>query len=497
MRHPPRLALTLVPLALSTGLLLGTPSPAQATALPGPGFPARYTAPYLETWRAGSSLTAARRATGLQYFTLAFVISDGTCNGAFDGTVPVTDQEWQTALSQLRTSGGDAIASFGGGAGTELALTCESVGALKAAYRRVIDALDLTVIDFDIEGTGLGETAAIDRRNQALAELCREYAAGGRTLSVHYTLPANPDGLSAESLRLLRNARERGLDVSLVNIMTMDYGPDLNMGRIATTAAEGLHDQMARIWPEKSAAELWAMQGNTPMIGVNDATNEVFSVEDARTLAKFADEKGIQLLSFWSVGRDQSCLTEGVLAGTCSGTAQQPGQFSQLLDRPHPRRPHPAPDWRPPRCLDPLSSLLGDACAGGRTEAVASRGGTGRSGVGLGGAGLAGGGVGGANGGGAGLGGGGGGAGGRPGVLGALGVLGTRGAPGSASGRYSRVGWGGRCGSGRPQPAPWCGAPVGQAAPPRPSGAAAALGPVRAVAPTGALGPVGPVGPGR
>ncbi|WP_329570789.1 chitinase [Kitasatospora sp. NBC_01266] len=366
MRPPPRLASALGPLALSAGLLLINPSTAHAAALPGPGFPARYTAPYIETWRAGSSLTEARTATGLQYFTLAFVISDGTCNGAFDGTVPVTDQGWEVALNQLRAGGGDAIGSFGGGAGSELAEVCDSVDSLKAAYRRVIDTLNLTVLDFDVEGDALGNSTAIDRRDRALADLQREYAAAGRALTVHYTLPANPDGLGQQSLRLLRNAKDRGLVVSLVNIMTMDYGPDLNMGRVATEAADGLHDQMAQIWPEKSAAELWEMQGNTPMIGVNDATNEVFSTEDAGTLANFANDKGIQLLSFWAVGRDRPCAVEGTLSGTCSGTRQQPGEFSHLLSRPQSRgrpRPRPAPEPQSPRCLGPLGSPLSPSCA--------------------------------------------------------------------------------------------------------------------------------------
>ncbi|MFF7636487.1 chitinase [Kitasatospora sp. NPDC008050] len=347
MRRPPRLASALAPLAMTAGIVLATPLSGYAATQPGPGFPPRYTAPYIETWRPGSSLTEAQQATGLQYFTLAFVISDGSCNGAFDGTTAVTNEGWQTAVNRLRAGGGDVITSFGGGAGTELALVCDSLDSLKAAYRRVIDTLNLTMVDFDIEGPGLSDSASVDLRNHALADLQREYAAAGRTLNVHYTLPVNPDGLSPESVRLLKNAKKRGLKISVVNIMTMDYGPDLNMGRTATAAADGLYEQMAKVWPEKSPAELWGMQGNTPMIGVNDATNEVFSTEDARILVNYANDKGIQLLAFWSVGRDQACSTDGALATTCSGTPQQPADFSHLLTRP---RPRPAPDWRPPHC---------------------------------------------------------------------------------------------------------------------------------------------------
>ncbi|MFI8084767.1 chitinase [Kitasatospora sp. NPDC086009] len=301
-----------------------------------PGFPAHFTAPYLETWNSPDTLAEVRRNTGLSYFTLAFVVSDGGCNGAFDGTIPVDDPEWLSALRGLRTAGGDAIVSFGGAGGRELAQACDTVSALKAAYRRVVNTLGVTRIDLDIEGAALDDQQSDDRRNQALAELQQEYRLLGRPLDVDYTLPVNPWGLSDNGVWLLTNARQHGLDVDVVNVMTMDYGPDLDMGAAAIGAATGLHEQLGRLWPEKSPEQLWAMQGNTPMIGVNDAVNEVFSTEDAARLARFAAEKGIRLLAFWSVGRDRPCAAAGTLSERCSGTAQDPAHFSRILD-PFPR----------------------------------------------------------------------------------------------------------------------------------------------------------------
>ncbi|MEV7598890.1 chitinase [Kitasatospora sp. NPDC089797] len=347
MRRTTQPASGLVPLLLAAATVLAVPSPAHADTLPGPGFPPRYTAPFLGTWGSGDALTEAHRATGLDHFTLGFVLSDGGCNGAFDGTIPVTEEGWPDAVSRLRAGGGDVIVSFGGGFGTELAQVCDSVDSLKAAYRRIVDALDLTRIDFDVEGAAVDDAASVDRRDRAVAALQREYAAADRALHVHYTLPVNPDGLSPDAVRLLRNARERGVTVSVVNIMTMDYGPDLDMGATAVEAADGLLGQLAQIWPEKTTAELWGMQGNTPRIGVNDFTNEVFSAEDARTLAAFADAKGIQLLAFWSVDRDRACPTDGELSETCSGVPQQPAAFSHLLGR---ARPRPVPDRWPTAC---------------------------------------------------------------------------------------------------------------------------------------------------
>jgi chitinase len=309
-------------LAASACVLAVTGDAAQAAANPGPGFPAHYAAPYVETWNSPSAIAAAESATGLKYYTLAFIISDGSCNATFNGDTSVTDSGWNGAINTLRASGGDAIASFGGASGTELAQACTSVSSLQTQYQRVIDQLNLTRVDLDIEGAPLDDTAANDRRNQALANLQQQYAAAGKTLSVDYTLPVDPTGLLSDSLSLLNNAKSHNVNVNLVNIMTMDYGPTLDMGQAAIQAANALHGQLAAIWNTKTSAQLWAMEGNTPMIGVNDSSNEVFTTGNASTLESFAASNGIQELSFWALGRDNQ---------SASGTPQSTYQFSRTF----------------------------------------------------------------------------------------------------------------------------------------------------------------------
>ncbi|MCW2941834.1 MAG: hypothetical protein JWN00_4819, partial [Actinomycetia bacterium] len=328
-----RRALTAAALPLAClGVLLMGSTAAHAAANPGPGFPAHYAAPYVETWNSPSAMAAAQSATGLKYFTLAFVISDGSCNATINGNTSISDAGWTSAINSLRASGGDVIASFGGASGTELGQACTSVSTLQAQYKQVIDTLNLTRIDLDIEGAPLDDTAANDRRNQALANLQQQYAASGKTLAVDYTLPVNPTGLLSNSLSLLNNAKSHNLTVNLVNIMTMDYGASMDMGAAAVNAATALHTQLGQIWTSKTSAQLWAMEGNTPMIGVNDSTNEVFSTANATTLENFAAANGIQELSFWALGRDKACATNGTLSDTCSGTSQSAYQFTRTFN---------------------------------------------------------------------------------------------------------------------------------------------------------------------
>jgi chitinase len=313
-------AIGVLPL-VTAGVMFANVGAASAAANPGPGFPAHYAAPYAEMWLNPSTLMTAANTTGNKYYTLAFVISQGTCNATINGDTPVTDAGWNNAINSLRASGGDVIASFGGASGDELA-SCSTVAAMQAQYKKVIDQFNLTRIDLDIEGATLSNTGANDRRNTALANLQAQYAGQGKTLSVDYTLPVSPSGLESNGVALLQNAKSHNLNVSVVNIMTMDYGPAMDMGQAAISAANGLRNQLGQIWNTKTDAQLWAMEGNTPMLGVNDTSAEVFTIQDAQELEAFAASKGVQLLSFWALGRDNQ---------GSSGTPQSNYQFTNIF----------------------------------------------------------------------------------------------------------------------------------------------------------------------
>src|ERR1700751_1836509 len=92
---------------VATGVIVGLSSPANAAANPGPGFPAHYAAPYAEMWNSPSTLTAAANATGNKYYTLAFIISQGTCNATINGDTAISDAGWNNAIDSLRAAGGD------------------------------------------------------------------------------------------------------------------------------------------------------------------------------------------------------------------------------------------------------------------------------------------------------------------------------------------------------------------------------------------------------
>jgi hypothetical protein len=109
--------------------------------------------------------------------------------------------------------------------------------------------------------------------------------------------------MDADVFYTIESAKKEKLNLDLVNIMAMDYGNVSNgatgMGGYAISAAEGLRKQLKDI--KLSEIDI----GITPMIGQNDVQSEIFRVEDAKKLTKWAKgKKWVRLLSYWSMNRD-------------------------------------------------------------------------------------------------------------------------------------------------------------------------------------------------
>jgi hypothetical protein len=315
-----------------------TPGGSPATPAPGtlPGTPSAAVsrfAPYVDaTLYPLFPLLSAARQTGVRQFNLAFVVAGGGvgCTPEWGGVTAIGADPVAAQIGALRAIGGDVRISFGGEDGSELALTCTSVSQLEAAYQDVISAYDVNKVDFDIEGAAIANTAANTRRDQALAAL----QARDKGLQVSFTLPALPSGLTAQGVAVVRGAAQAGVQISAVNVMAMDYGdgvvphPSGMMGTYAIDAATATDAQVASVLKiSKHAA--WAKISVTALIGVNDISDEIFTVANARQLVAFAASKHLAWLSMWSAGRDQECPggAQSSYVPTCSSIVQTPYAF--------------------------------------------------------------------------------------------------------------------------------------------------------------------------
>ena len=178
-----------------------------------------------------------------------------------------------------------------------------------------------------------------------------------------FTLPVNPDGLDSLGLDVVKAAVAAGVQIAHVNVMTMDYGSGTDVGAAALSSVDGTAAQLRSVVAGLGSAAAYAMVGATPMIGHND-DGEVFSLDDASTLAAYARSKGLGLLSFWAIERDEAC--PGALdLDRCSGVNSSTFQFSRssppsarssapqdLRRRRQPTSPMPKkPIARPPAAL--------------------------------------------------------------------------------------------------------------------------------------------------
>jgi chitinase len=289
------LALTTATALVSGGLALATAGPAAAA---GSAFPAHYAAPYLQIDSSDAGdMAADEAATGLKYYTLAFLIPQSGCTPEWeDDGSPVG--AFASQISAIQASGGNVIISFGGESGGELAQTCTNVSQLTAAYQNVVNTYGVTRLDFDIEGSVLADTAATSLRDQALAALQAEDPA----VQVDFTLGVSPSGLptgTGSEYALLQDAQANGVKVSEVNIMTMDFGAGSNDLADAESAAEGTASQLSSLYGISTSAA-YGMMGLTPIAGTND-DGTYFSTANAQSLESFAAANGVQELSFWEV----------------------------------------------------------------------------------------------------------------------------------------------------------------------------------------------------
>jgi chitodextrinase len=312
------------------------------TTLSGPPPPpptGKVFAPYIDMGLTASwQLLNIQQQSGIKVFTLGFVVGNGGCTPTWGGvgatvandTLP-NGTTMLSIIQGIRAAGGDVIISFGGASGTELALGCSTVASLQAAYQSVLNKYSVNSstrvrIDLDIEGGAILDQASINRRNQALVGL----KAANPSLVISYTLPVLPTGLVASGVNMLNSIKASGLNVNVINIMAMDYGPANDnggqMGLSAVQAASNTHNQVV-------AAGLTATIGVTPMIGINDVASEIFQLSDAQMLLNFANANSyITRLSMWSVSRDNgSCPNQGFASPVCSGITQSNWAFANIF----------------------------------------------------------------------------------------------------------------------------------------------------------------------
>jgi hypothetical protein len=337
----PSIAAALATLTLPSAALATTVT-RQVAAEAHAKFPAQVYAPFSQTYLPGSIYKVAKESRA-HHLTLAFIQTahKGSCTPTWDGDPgrPLSARPFLGQIKMLQHIGGNVIPAFGGdvadSTGTEIADSCTSVRKIAAAYELLVTRYHLTRLDMDVETGSLHNRADVKRRNKAIA-MAQHWAAHRKIrLEIDFSIPVFRFGLSAPGIFVLRNAIASGVHVNLVSILAFDYyrGKKTNMGTSAVGAAVGVHNQLHRLLPRDSGAQLWHKEGITLLPGIDDAgSTETTSTHDAAQVMKFAVRKHMGLLSIWALQRDNGGCPGTPDGNTCSGIRQGTWAFSRRLE---------------------------------------------------------------------------------------------------------------------------------------------------------------------
>jgi hypothetical protein len=294
------------------------------TSTPPGSNPAMGAAPYAYLgWGNLPDPRTIMTATGIKWFTMAFILSNGACEPLWDGNRPLTGGQDQSTINNIRGAGGDVAVSFGGAAGPWLEQTCSSASTLAAAYQKVINAYGLKAIDIDIEGSVYNNATLQQRTIDAL----KTVKANNPGTAVYVTFPSDRNGPDAT---MINRAAASGLTVDAWTIMPFDFGAaGQNMGNLTVQAAEGLKNTVKNGY-HYTDDQAYRHSGISSMNGITDV-GETVTVADFRTMLAYAQQHHLARFTFWSANRDRPCNGGSTNDDTCSGVSQSAWDFTKVI----------------------------------------------------------------------------------------------------------------------------------------------------------------------
>jgi hypothetical protein len=290
-----------------------------------PGSGVMAAAPYLyQGWGNPPAPSTVMGATGVRWFTMAFVLSGGGCSPAWDGSRPLTGGVDAQAIAQIRAGGGDVIPSFGGWSGNKLGPNCATPEALAGAYQQVINAYALKAIDVDIENSDEFENEAVQDRILTALRIVKQNNPSIKTIITFGTSTTGPNWWGT---RLINRSAALATNIDVFTIMPFDFGGHANMFQNTVNAAEGLKNALkaAYGWNDDTAYRHMGISG---MNGLSDQ-QELTSTQTWTQIRDWAAARHLARFTFWSVNRDRPCPGGGV-AANCSGIDQPAWEFTRI-----------------------------------------------------------------------------------------------------------------------------------------------------------------------
>jgi chitinase len=236
--------------------------------------------------------------------TLTWALANGECGEeTWDGRAgqAVADANVQA----FARAGIGYIVSTGGQGGV---FTCATDAGMEKFVARY-ESPKLVGFDFDIEEHQTDAQIRSLAERIVAAQRRRPHLRLSFTVATHAASDGSKTSLNPTAQRVLAAVRAAGVKDYVLNLMTMDYGAAstkvcvlrgerCDMGASALQAARNTHEKYGVPYNQIAV---------TPMIGVNDVIENVFTVDDAVTVARGVRELGLAGLHYWSLDRDVPC----------------------------------------------------------------------------------------------------------------------------------------------------------------------------------------------
>ncbi|MEY9839790.1 carbohydrate-binding protein [Streptacidiphilus sp. EB103A] len=263
----------------------------------------------------GSGSLVSQYVPKLPALTLAF--ATGSCGSETWGGVSGANLAAEN-VPQLHAANLNYVVSTGGAAGT---FTCASTAGMESFIARYASP-NLVGIDFDIEG---GQSQS-DIQNLVAA------AAGAQAqypkLQFSFTLATlgasdgSYGGVNSLGNEVVQAVKGSSLTNYVINLMTMDYGNASSSVCVVTSGSCEM--AQSAIQAVKNLEHTYGIPASkiavTPMIGMNDATSEIFTTADVNTLTSYAVSNGLAGLHYWSLDRDTPC-SDTFASPTCDSVS--------------------------------------------------------------------------------------------------------------------------------------------------------------------------------
>jgi len=294
------------------------------TGCTGGGSGAMGAAPYIYSWGNVPNVTTVMSATGVKWFTKAFVLSGGGCTPSWDGNRPINNSSDAAQIAAIRAAGGDIIPSVGGWSGNKLGPNCSSASALAGALQQVINAYNLKAIDMDVENSDEFESEVVQDRILGALKILKQNNPNLKTI---ITIPTGTSGPTWWGTRLINQGAALQANVDVWTIMPFNFGGGADMYAATVSASEGLKNALKTAFGWSDAVA-YSHMGISGMNGRSDQ-NEITTPAQWTSIRDWAEARGLARLAFWSVNRDRPC-PGGPLSSDCSSIAQSDWEFTRI-----------------------------------------------------------------------------------------------------------------------------------------------------------------------